>query len=193
MRSMRYITIVATCWLATGIYSQAVAQDLRNGIVFVDLDAVFTNYYKTRAAEAQLKEQADEIKDERKALIDQLEDLQAEYQAIRSQAQSSALNEEAQNQKRAQAEEKLIEVRDMESKIRRLEESAQRRMDDQSRRARKRLVEEINEIVREHALAKGYMAIIDRSGESLNGVPTVVYYNPELDVTSEIIGIINNR
>lgn len=165
----------------------------QGGFVFIDLDSVFTNYHKTKVAEAQLKDQADEIKEERKGMIEQFESIQAAYQTLRSQAQNTALNEDARNQKRAEAEEKLIEVRDMESKIRRLEESAQRRIDEQSRRARKRLVDEINVIIREFALSKNYTAIIDISGESLNGVPTVVYYNPNLDITAKITELVNAK
>jgi len=170
---------------------QSQAQD--SGIVFVDLDSVFTNYHKTKLAEAQLKEQADQIKGERKELIDQFEKLQGLYQSLRTQAQNTALNEDARNLKRAEAEDKLIEVRDMEGKIRRLEESAQRKIDEQSRRARKRLVDEINGIIREYALTRGFTAIIDHSGESLNGVPSVVFYNPKLDITAEIISLVNSK
>lgn len=162
-------------------------------VVFVDLDSVFTNYHKTRTAEAQLKEQADEIKAERAALIKQFEVVEADYKALRGQAQNTALSEDARNLKRAEAEDKLIEVRDMEGKIRRLEESAQRKIDEQSRRARKRLVDEINGIIREYALGRNYTAIIDISGESLNGVPTVVYYNPNLDITAELIALVNSK
>ncbi|HMP89170.1 MAG TPA: OmpH family outer membrane protein [Kiritimatiellia bacterium] len=168
-------------------------QAAEGGIVFVDLDSVFTNYNKTKLAEAQLKEQADQIKSERKDLIDGLESLQAQYQALRAQAQNPALNDDARNQRRSEAEDKLVEVREMESRIRRLEESAQRRIDEQSRRARKRLVEEINSMIRDYALLKGYTAIIDHSGESLNGVPTVVFYNPKLDITADIITLVNSK
>jgi outer membrane protein len=171
----------------------AQAQEGQGGIMFVDLDSVFTNYYKTKAAEEQLKEQAEEIKAERRQMIEKFEKIQSDYQALRTQAQSSALNEDARNQKRAEAEEKLIEVRDMETRIRRLEESAQRRIDEQSRRARKRLVDEINVIIRDHATSRGYLAIVDTSGESLNGVPTVVFYNPKFDITTELITLVNSK
>lgn len=167
------------------------AQGARTDIVFINLDSVFTNYTKTKVAEAQLKEQADEIKAERKELIAQLDGLRSQYEALRAQAQSTALNEDARALKRSEAEEKLIELRDMESKVRRLEESAQRKMDDQSKRARKRLVDELNVIINKYAEDKNLTAIIDTSGESLNGVPTVVFYKPELDITAEIIALVN--
>jgi outer membrane protein len=162
-------------------------------IVFVDLDSVFTNYYKTRDAEAQLKVQAEEIKSEREGLMKGLEKLREEYAALKGQSQSAALNDDARNVKRAQAEDKLLEMRDAESKITRMEETAQRRINEQSRRARTTLVEEINVIIKEHASTRGYLAIIDTSGSSLNGVPSVVYYNPKYDVTAEIISRVNAK
>jgi outer membrane protein len=169
------------------------AQDGQPGIVFVDMESVFTNYYKTKDAEAQLKEQAEEIKAERQKLVGELEKLQGQYGALRTQAQSPALKDEVRAVRRAEAEDKLLEVKDAESRVRRLEESAQRRMDEQSRRARTRLVEEISVIIREHATARGYAAIIDSSGNTLNGLPSVVFYNPKFDITAEIISLINSR
>lgn len=191
MRMNRVVLSMALLVLPCVVPATVKAQEMNSSIVFINLDSVFTNYHKTKLAEAQLKDQADEIKSERKGLIDQLDEIQRQYQTLRTQAQSTALNDDARNQKRAEAEEKLIEVRDMESKIRRLEESAQRKIDDQSRRARKRLVEEINEVIKGFASTRGYTAIIDMSGESLNGVPTVVYYNPKLDITEEVIALVN--
>jgi len=171
----------------------SMAQESEAKIVFVNLDSVFTNYNKTKLAEAQLKEQSDEIKAELQELVDQLEKVQADYQGMKNQAQSSALSEDARSAKRAEAEEKLVELRDMENKIRRTEESAKRRMEEQSRRTQKRLVEEMNQLIREYAIARGYEAIIDSSGNTLNGLPAVVFFNPKLDVTEEIIYIVNKK
>lgn len=188
------IMMIAALVLVGGFAtSPASAQDAAPAIMFVNLDSVFTNYYKTKDAEAQLKEQADEVKAERKQLIDNLDKLKESYNNLKNQAQSPALNDDARNAKRAEAEDKLLEVRDAENKIRRLEESAQRRIDEQSRRARMQLVTEINEVVSAHAISRGYHAIIDSSGNSLNGVPTVVFYNPKYDITAEIIAVVNAK
>lgn len=192
MRTWMIVMVTVLTWCGWGSL-EAKAQDLQTGIVFVDMESVFTNYYKTRDAEAQLKEQADEIKAERKTLIEKLEKLQEQLSGLRSQAQSTALKDDVRSAKRAEAEDKLLEIKDEETKIRRLEESAQRRMDEQSRRARTRLVEEINGVIRTHAATRGYLAIIDSSGNTLNGLPSVVYFNPKNDVTDEIIALINGN
>ena len=125
--------MLAVLAMSCGAVGVASAQEaVAPSFVFVDLDSVFTNYNKTKTAEAQLKEQADEIKSERSAMIQQFEKVEGDYKALRAQAQNTALSEDARNMKRAEAEDKLIEVRDMENKIRRLEESAQRKIEEQS-------------------------------------------------------------
>jgi outer membrane protein len=185
---------LAVCILGLSIgASETHAQERQGEIMFINLDSVFTNYYKTKDAEAELKVQADEFKEERQQKISELETLQGDYEALRGQAQSAALNEEARGAKRAEAEDKLLEMRSLENDIRQREQAAQRRMDEQSRRVRTRLIGEINEIIQNHALTRGYHAIIDYSGNSLNGVPTVVFYNPKYDITAEIIGMLNAR
>ncbi len=185
---------LAVCILGLSICaSETHAQERQGEIMFINLDSVFTNYYKTKDAEAELKVQSYEFMEERQQKISELETLQGDYEALRGQAQSAALNEEARGAKRAEAEDKLLEMRSLENDIRQREQAAQRRMDEQSRRVRTRLIGEINEIIQNHALTRGYHAIIDYSGNSLNGVPTVVFYNPKYDITAEIIGMLNAR
>ncbi len=192
MHTGRIFIGAALCWLVL-FGGNSSAQETQASIMFVNLDMVFTNFHKTRATEAQLKEQAEQIKEERQELIERFQALQAELESLSQQSQSAMLTEEARAVKRAEAEDKLLEARDLEGRIRRFDESAQRRLEEQSRRARRRLVDEMNALIREHAISRGYLAIIDVSGESLNQVPTVIYYQPRYDITQEIIAVVNAR
>ena len=160
-------------------------------IVFVDLDKVFNEFYKTKLADAQLKQQAEEFKDERKTLVGDFKAMQEEFNKARDEAQNTALSEDVRNQKRAAAEEKLVEIREQESKIRRFDESRQKQLDEQSRRMRKRLVEEIQEVVSTFSRQQGYAAVVDSSGDSLNGVPIFVYTDARDDVTQQIVELLN--
>jgi len=169
----------------------ALAQGTRSDIAFIHLDNVFTNYNKTKLAEAQLKEDADEVKQNRGALIENLKTLRDDHKALQAQTKSAALNDKARAKKRSEAEEKLIEIKALENRIGKLEDAARRKFDEQSRRARKRLVDEINAVVEQYAKEKELTAVIDISGESLNGVPTVVYHREDLDITDSIIKLIN--
>ncbi len=160
-------------------------------VVFINLDRAFTEFYKTKLADTQLKEQADEFNGERKALVDEYEKLQKDFGAIRDEAQNTALSDDVRAEKRGLAEEKLVELRDYESRIRRFDDSRRKQLDDQSRRMRKRIVEEIQLVVKEYAQTQGYQSVIDSSGQSLNGVEMILYTDPKIDITDTILGMLN--
>lgn len=169
----------------------AQAQGVSAGIVFADLESVFTNFYKTKTANDQLQDQIAEMRTERETMIASYESLQQEYEATRDRALSTALNEDTRAGVRREAEEKLVEVRDQETRIRRFDEMSQKRLDEQSLRMRRRLLEEINEKIEEFAEEKGYHAILDTSGLTMNGVPPVVYVDPRHDITALLISMLN--
>lgn len=167
----------------------AVGADIRLGIV--DLDRAFNEYYKTKLADAQLKQQADEFNAERKKMIEEYEKLKEEFQKLRDDAQNLALSEAVRNAKRDEAEDKLIELRDYESRIQRFDELRRRQLDDQSRRMRKRIVEEIRQTINNYAKTQGYHFILDASAQSLNGVEILLYQDAKLDITDEIVNELN--
>ncbi len=176
-------------WIAMLACSSAWAAE--PATVFVDLDRAFNEFYKTKLADTQLKEQADEFNGERKTLVGGYEKLQKDFTAIRDEAQNSALSDDVRAEKRNLAEEKLVELRDYESRIRRFDDSRRKQLDDQSRRMRKRIVEEIQKIVKDYAQKQGYLAVIDSSGQSLNGVENILYADPKVDITDTILGMLN--
>lgn len=134
-------------------------------VVYVDLDKVFEEFYKTKLADGQLKEQADQYHpEERTKMVDDFKQLQDDFKAARDEAQDTALSEEARNARRSAAEEKLVELRETENKIRRFEESRRRQLDQQTRRVRSKLVDEIKETVTKLARERGYTSVMDASG-----------------------------
>ena len=56
---------------------------------------------------------------------------------------------------------------------------------------RSRIVEEIQQIVKDYAQKQGYLAVIDSSGQSLNGVENILYADPKIDITDTILGMLN--
>jgi len=184
------IGIAWVCMLALIVFpSMASAAD--QGIVFIDLDRTFSDFYKTKLADAQLKEQADEFNDERTQLVDDYDNLQKEFNDLREKAQNTALSEDARSESRDLAEDKLIEIRDFESRIQRFDQSRKKQLDDQSRRMRKRIVGEIRKAIQNHARMEGYQAVLDSSAQSLNGVETVLFVDPKVDITDDVLDILN--
>jgi Skp family chaperone for outer membrane proteins len=189
MKTWHSMLIVAALTASGAVCVQAQLGEPR--IVFADLDRVFTEYYRTQQADKQLKDLAEEFKAERKAMVAEFDELQDDFKTARDDAQNTAYSEDMRSQKRVEAEEKLVEIREQESKIRRFDESRQKQLDDQSRRMRKRIVEDITKELDSYARTQGYTAVIDSSGETLNGVPVVIYRDPKLDVTESIVSLLN--
>lgn len=187
----RLMTIFAAAAIACSVSVLPAAAADEQRIISVDLDKVFNEFYKTKLADAQLKEQAEEFKEERKTLVTNFKAMQDEFNSARDEAQNTGLSEDVRNQKRAEAEEKLVEIREQESKIRRFDESRQKQLDEQSRRMRKRLIDEISEVVQTYARQQGLTTVIDSSGDSLNGVSIVVYNDPRNDITDTVIELLN--
>lgn len=160
-------------------------------VVFVSMERTFAEFYKTKLADEQLKKQAEEFNTERKKLTTDLEKFQEEFNVLREESQDVALSEDARAQKRNAAEEKLVELRDMETRIRRFDEARQKQLDDQSRRMRKRIVEEIRATIQTYARTQGYRAVLDSSAMSLNGVETLLYTDVKGDITDAVIEMLN--
>jgi len=160
-------------------------------MVFVDLDRVFEEYHKTEMANKQLKAQADEFTAERSGKIKEFEALQAAFDAARDDSQNPALSEDVREAKREEAEEKLIEIRRKEKEIRKYEESRKKQLMDTERRVRNRIVDEIRDSIKTYAVEHGYAAVLDSSGQSLNAVESVVYYDVRLEITDQVLEILN--
>ena len=86
-----------------------------------------------------------------------------------------------------EAEDKLVSIRELEAKIRRFDESRRKQLDEQSRRMRKGIVEEIRKVINDYAVKKGYHAVVDSSGQSFNAVELILYTDPKVDITAAII------
>ncbi len=186
-----WTTVVAA---AAGLMAlTAPGQERRSSVGFINMDRAFNEYYKTKMADAQLKAQAKEFDEEHKKMVADLERIQKEWNSIREEAQNTALSEEVRAAKRTLAEEKLMVKQEQEGKIRRFMELRQKQLEDQSRRMRKGLVEEIRNVLRTFARERGFDAVFDSSGPSLNGVETVLYSEPRSDITDEILKVLNQN
>lgn len=187
-RGQKILMWALACTMAAGA---ARAIEGTGKIVFINLDQAFNEYYKTKIADSQLKAQAAEFNEERKAMVTAHEALQKKFNDTREEAQNKALNEEVRAQKASLAEEQLVAIRDSEAKIKRFDELRSKQLEDQSRRMRRGLVGEIREVIKAYAIETGVAAVMDASGLSLNGIETALYVEPKVDITKAVIERLN--
>jgi len=177
--------------VAIGAAPRVRAQDRGPRIVVVQLDRVFNEFYKTKLAGAQIETRKQEIRDELKGREAQLVALDKELSDLRVQINDTALSDEHRGQLRESAADKQLRFNEMQDQARQIAELRNKELEDMSRRMRRGLVEEIREAVREFARTQGYDAVFDASGQTLNGVEALIYYDEKLDITDRVIETMN--
>jgi Skp family chaperone for outer membrane proteins len=160
-------------------------------IVFVDMNILFEKYHKTERADAQLQEQAETLNVEYEQMLEDLEALRESFNKLRDEAQDMALSKETRERKKANAEDKLLEISQEEQRLQRFRETRSKQLNNQQRRMRDQIVREIREIMETYAKQQGYSAILDLSGESMNGVEIILYSDGSQDITDEVLEELN--
>ncbi len=157
----------------------------------VDLRKVFDGYWKTRKADAALKDRAADMEKEHKGMLDDWKKAKEEYQTLLSDANNQALSPDERDKRKRSAEDKLKQIKDTEETIQQYERQARVTLDEQKKRMRDSLVEEIRNALNGMVRSAGYSLVLDTAAESVNGTPVVIYSNGDNDVTETLLKQLN--
>ena len=165
------------------------SQDLK--YAFIDMEHIFQNYYKTVKADETIKKQTDIFKEYAVNLEKERETIQEEFNSLRDISQNIALSEEVREEKRNEAQTKFMLLQEKDKEIQEYQKDKRTSLRNQYESQRNKLVKEIRDFIRVIAEKEGYDLVIDSSGNTLNGVPTFVYYRSEKEITEIILTMIN--
>lgn len=191
MNMARTWFILSVVWIFAGACWPVQAQPTRGSVVFVDYEAVFTNYFKTKLANEQLQGMYESINRERANLIMQFDALQAQLNELRTRALNEKLDEAARATIRRDVDLKLIELQRIEERSVAFNESQDKRWEEQNRRVRDDITGEIREKISAMMTTRGYLAVVDSSMVGKKGDPAILYFDPRSDITEEVIKEIN--
>jgi len=167
------------------------AQSARGVIAFVDFEQIFTNYFKTKLSNDQLQEMSDAINREQAKMLLQYDLLQKDFKDLRDKALSEDLIESDRAEYRKDLDARLIEIRRHEEKIKYFNETQQKRWEEQNKRIRGELVDELRRKIGVYGKARGFVAVLDGTKKNEQGVPSALYFDPENDVTADAIKYVN--
>ncbi|MGA2139825.1 MAG: OmpH family outer membrane protein, partial [Verrucomicrobiia bacterium] len=66
-------------------------------------------------------------------------------------------------------------------------------LDDQTQRMRQTILKEIQDVINKEARDAGYQLVLDKSGNTLNGISIVVFSQDSLEITDVIIKTLNKN
>jgi outer membrane protein len=171
----------------------ASAQGPTGKIATVDLDKLFNDYYKTPIASVKLKETADSYTKEQGEMLASYKKQIDELNKLREDQDKPEYTAAVREQKRKAVAEQLTETQKLQRDIEDYRTTHRRILEEQTQRMRQTILKEINDVIDKESRAAGYQLVFDKSGSTLNGVPTIVFAQDSLDITDEIAKILNKN
>ena len=171
-------------------FSSAHAQTPK--IAVIDLSQAFSQYYKTTDAEAILKDRMAGFQKERDQMAADYQKLVDDTQKLRDAANDTTLSNDARAERQKAFETKVQDVRNAERQMQEFNTTRQKQFEDQSRRMRGGIVDEIIKYITDLGTREKYTFIYDKSGLSTNGTPFLIFVSPDIkDITDDVIKAMN--
>jgi len=174
--------------LPTWVQAQA-----QGKVGIIDLKKVFDGYYRTKQADAQLKERAADVEKAGAGMVEDYEEAKAEFEKLRDGANDQALAAEERELRKSSAEKKLVELRQIEQDVAGFDRTSRTTLAEQMRRMRERIVEEIKEVVATKAKQGGLALVVDVAAQTADQTPVVMFHNGENDLTEVVLNELNSR
>ena len=187
MRSTIFKTVVLAIFVTLGV-SSAQAQ-IKIGMV--NMTNVFDAYYRTKLAEAQIKEQRNEADKIYKGMLDDYKKANEEYKKLLDGSNDQAVSAEEREKRKSAAEKKLLDLQEIEKSVKQYETQARTSLNAMERRMRDKIVDEIREKVNLVSSSGGYNFVFDLAAVTPYNTPIVLYTDGKNDLTQAVIKELN--
>lgn len=161
-------------------------------MVFVNLERVFNEFYKTKLAKSQVALQQEDLVAEKQIRVDEMTVISEEVDTLKKEARDITLTQEIRDEKRILYEERLLELRAAQKDIEEFVARREKQLQQQVTRMSQTIMDEIREAVVEYARQEGILSVIDNSNrQSVVGV--YIYTHPSVDITEAILIELNSK
>jgi outer membrane protein len=179
--------IVAAVFSASALVGLAQAPK----VAIVDMARLFDSHFKTVEKNAVFQSEQDKVKEEINRLNGEGLALQEQAQGIAEQLNNPVLSEDAKAKISQDARVKVDELRRKQEEMNALMQNSSESLKKRIMNFRSLLMDEISKVAVDVAKRKGITLMLDKSGPSLLGVPAVLYFDPMMEITDEVLAEIN--
>lgn len=185
MKKMLFLTVASLLVLPLA----ARAQGMKIGTV--DMNRTFREYNKTKDAEAKINDAKNQAKKEYDERADAYKKALDDVNNLNKQLEAPALSADAKAAKAKERDDKIANIKNMEREITEFRQTRERQLQEQALRMREGIVKEITDVVMERVKSNNLDLVFDKSGNSLNGVPVLMYSRDSVDFTNDVIAVLN--
>ncbi len=160
-------------------------------LVVVDMAKVYDSHYKTEEANAKFRDAEQKAQEQVEELNKQGQSLVDEYKELMEQSKNTVLTPEARSKAENDAQKKLEDIQRKQGEVQNFRTNTQRSLQQRIKTHRDLLLEEITKVVNELAKRQGATLVIDKSGPTLFGIPSVLYSDAAYDITDAVVKEVN--
>src|SRR5262245_33471320 len=173
MKKFLSTTVLLSSLFGLPSYNSAAAE-IR--LASVDLNKVFTNYWKTIQAGNILQKTRDDLGEEFRKMVKQGDALKAEYDKAVEDASDPGVSAEEREKRKKAVQAKKDELDGLKRTIEQYDASAKVRLGEQHRRMVEGILGEVKVAVTNMAKASAYDWVIDTSAESANNKTLILVF-----------------
>lgn len=186
MKKLLCLTLVSLLVLPIAVRAQGTLK-----IGTVDMNRTFREYNKTKDAEAKINDAKNQAKKEYDERADSYKKALDDINNLNKQLEAPALSADAKAAKAKERDDKISNIKNMEREITEFRQTRERQLQEQALRMREGIVKEISDVVLEKVKSSNLDLVFDKSGNSLNGVPVLMYSRDSVDFTNDVIAVLN--
>jgi Skp family chaperone for outer membrane proteins len=189
---MKRILVTLTLAAAFSAVSATSAHaQMKVGIV--DMNKVFTSYYKTKDAESRLNDARAQAKTDLDGRLQTLKTNMEEINKLEAEATKPELTADKKQTAIKTRDEKIAEVRTLDREIAEFRQTRERQLQEQFVRMRGDIVQDIMKVVDGRVKSEGFDLVFDKSGQGISQVPVVLYSAASMDFSDSVITELNKN
>jgi len=178
MRTFLIILIIAAS------VSRIAAGELK--IATVDAQRLLKLHPEAGRIARRMEQLAEDYTAEGQRMVADHRRLKREFEASRTAALSAVLTSTGRDKRMIEAEDKLLELMESESRIRDSALGRRRQLDDEHQRMRQHIVGKIKALIRDYARENGLSIVLDSSGQTTSEFEPLIYAPDTMDITAAI-------
>ena len=160
-------------------------------VLTVSINRAAEQFYKVQDFLEELQASQEQAQERVKSITEEGRSLEQEYQELAEQANSDILTEDARNEAKQDAQIKIQEMQQKQNELRQFMENVQRQVAARQSTQMGLFTKEIMEVVNEISKERNATLVLDTSGATQNGMPTVLHFDESIDITATVVERIN--
>jgi outer membrane protein len=162
-------------------------------IVTVDLNRLFNEYYKTPIELKRLQEIRESNSSDESAMLTGYRKLNDELVKLRDESEKPEYTTEVKDQKRKAMADKLTQIQKSQQDMEEFRRTRLKAYDEQRALRQGNILKDISDAINKIASDAGYLMVLDKSGVTANGVPSILFSQNAMDMTDDVLKVLNKN